>query len=579
MALADTARLIASLELQDKFSKNAAAFDRTVQGMTARTSTLDRIGGQISRGAGAAVNNIKLIGAAGLGVLALSVRSGLETLQKLENVTTQTNAVLESTQGVAGQTAESIRNLAEKYEGLNATIDDKVIQSGENLLLTFTNINEDAFEPALEAALNLNTALGGGEEGLQGTIIQVGKALQDPIRGLTNLRRVGVNFSEQQKKQIKDLVAQNRLYDAQQIILQELATEFGGSFAAAGDTAAGKFAKLRDAVEDSQSALTTALLPVLEKVSDRLSTFLTDPKTVAAIEDFGQGLADGFDQAVEFAGKVPWELIGSSLQIAGTGAKAVFDAFTGLPDWVQTAVITGWGLNKLTGGALTGIAGTLFGRFFERGASPANPLWVASVGGGVGGPGGVGTKFPLLPLAPAVVAATVPFISGSNVNTETAVKMIDFAASKAGATLDDVLNTNPTLGALVAFVADPTLTADVDPKLLAQIKELTGQTELIPDRIDKEREAIIQHLMDQGLSQDEAVAQMRLTAANTADAARLTGLANSQLVTLNSKDLSPNVKIDVTAVTNVSVNPLIRTLTSARIAGSGTIGGFTESAF
>ena len=30
-----------------------------------------------------------------------------------------------------------------------------------------------------------------------------------------------------------------------------------------------------------------------------------------------------------------------------------------LPPWVQTAVITGWGLNKLTGGALGGIVAEL----------------------------------------------------------------------------------------------------------------------------------------------------------------------------------------------------------------------------
>ena len=40
----------------------------------------------------------------------------------------------------------------------------------------------------------------------------------------------------------------------------------------------------------------------------------------------------------------------------GQGSKAALDLFTGLPPWVQTAVLTGWGLNKLTGGAL----GTIF---------------------------------------------------------------------------------------------------------------------------------------------------------------------------------------------------------------------------
>ena len=41
------------------------------------------------------------------------------------------------------------------------------------------------------------------------------------------------------------------------------------------------------------------------------------------------------------------------------GAKAILDAFVGLPPWVQTAVLTSWGLNKLTGGMFTGIVGEL----------------------------------------------------------------------------------------------------------------------------------------------------------------------------------------------------------------------------
>jgi hypothetical protein len=387
LAIADTARLIATLELQDKFSKAAADFDKAVGGMERKTSMLGRIGSEASRGIGAAANNLKTIGLVGAGVLAASVTAGIHSLERLEEVQTATNAVIKSTGGIADITAEKVRNLAEKYEGLNATIDDKVIQSGENLLLTFTNIRNKAFEPALEAALNLNEALGGGEEGLQGTIIQVGKALQDPIRGLTSLRRVGVNFSEAQKTTIKQLVAQNDLYGAQQIILNELSTEFGGRFAAAGTTATAKFAKFKDAVEDAQMSLATAFLPVLEKVAGKLNTFLSDPKVMAQIKDFGAGLAGGLDDVIDFAGKLPWAAIGDAFKIAGTGAKAVLDAFKAMPPWVQTAVLTGWGLNKLTGGALGGIVGEL-GKVLIKGVLGMNAGVVNIKAGVVTGVGG-----------------------------------------------------------------------------------------------------------------------------------------------------------------------------------------------
>ena len=62
-----------------------------------------------------------------------------------------------------------------------------------------------------------------------GSAIQLGKALNDPIKGITALTRVGVTFTEQQKDQITTLVESGKTIDAQKIILGELQKEFGGS--------------------------------------------------------------------------------------------------------------------------------------------------------------------------------------------------------------------------------------------------------------------------------------------------------------------------------------------------------------
>jgi hypothetical protein len=557
---AEVAKLVASLEMQtDKFTKPLAGANTSLDNFARKAGTIGRVGEQVGRGLQSTATNLSRIGIVGAGLLTAAVTNGVRELERLESATAQTNAVLQSTQGVSGQTAESIRNLAEKYEGLNATIDDKVIQSGENLLLTFTSIRKDAFEPALQAALDMNQAMGGGEEGLQGTIIQVGKALQDPIRGLTALRRVGVNFTEAQKKQIKALVEANDLYGAQQIILQELGTEFGGSFAAAGDTAAGKFAKVRDAVEDAQAALATAFLPVLEKVADKLGTFLSDPATVQRIEDFGGQLAAGFDKALDVIGQIDFGAIGASLEIAGTGAKAVFDAFVNLPPWVQTAVLTGWGLNKLTGGALGGIAGTLGkalfqGTFGMRGATPANPLFVQQVGGlpGGGGPGG-GLPFLGLGLAPILLgAATIGAV----------------AAGAAFAVSPDRRDTFGTLegrGGIGGTGSTPLSKLET----AAAVREGTAalESEFKKSRATGEQLAAL----------EAAEASRRAT-----DAARaldtLRGQAGS-LIRLEEKKWDPKVSVNVAATANISVSNVARTLTSFRIAGSTTVGGFTESAF
>jgi hypothetical protein len=404
VALADTARLVSEMVLLDKFSGTARKYGQSVSTMERQTSTLGRVGQTAAGGIGTAVGNLAKMGVIGVGILGTQVAAGIRSLERLEEVVVATNTVIASTGGVAGQTADDIRNLAEKYEGLNATIDDKVIQSAENLLLTFTNIRGEAFEPTLEAALNMNQALGGGEEGLQGTLIKVARALNDPVAGLSALSRVGVQFSDEQKDRIKQAVEENRLYDAQTIILDALAVKFGGQFAAAGDTAAAKFAKFRDTIEDAQMSLATAFLPVLVKVADKLGEFLAKPETQAMIAELGEGLADAFDQVVELAGRVPWTSVIDAFKIMGTGSKALLDAFVALPPWVQTAVITGWGLNKLTGGALSTIFSTLASGVI-RGVLGINAgvvnLKAATVVGGAGagapvaaggGAGGVITK-------------------------------------------------------------------------------------------------------------------------------------------------------------------------------------------
>jgi hypothetical protein len=128
------------------------------------------------------------------------------------------------------------------------------------------------------------------------------------------------------------------------------------------------------------------------EVQKVLSDELAKPETLARIKEFGQGLASGLKGLIDGARGVDWGAIGGGLKTAAAGAKGILDAFLGMPDWIKTAVLTGWGLNKLTGGAVVDIGEILlkgaFGQLFARGASPANPMWVAAVGGLGGGIGG-----------------------------------------------------------------------------------------------------------------------------------------------------------------------------------------------
>ena len=114
----------------------------------------------------------------------------------------QLNAVLKSTASVAGLTARELTNMASALQKQTRFGDEAIIKA-QSLMLTFTKVGKDVFPDAIETVLNMSEAMG---QDLQQGVIQVGKALNDPILGVTALRRVGVQLSEQQEQQVRDFV-------------------------------------------------------------------------------------------------------------------------------------------------------------------------------------------------------------------------------------------------------------------------------------------------------------------------------------------------------------------------------------
>lgn len=193
---------------------------------------------------------------------ALAIHSALDAAQESQKISRVTEQVVKSTGGAANLTADQVGNLANDLADLTG-VDDELIQSSENVLLTFTNVrNElgkgnDVFSQAEGLALDLSTVMGGD---LQGATVLLGKALNDPIKGLTALGRAGVSFTSDQKETIKALVKSGDLLSAQKIILGEVNREFGGSAAAAAtdaDRAKVAFGNLEEAVGGT-------FLPVME---------------------------------------------------------------------------------------------------------------------------------------------------------------------------------------------------------------------------------------------------------------------------------------------------------------------------
>ena len=225
----------------------------TTEGATKATAELAKLEKQSAATEARAVKMGKAmgvaLGAAVAGAVAvggLALRAYIKNSIEAEKVQAQLNATLKSTKGAAGLAIGELNKMADALQRVT-TFDDESIGKVQALLLTFTKIGRDVFPQATEAVLNLSTAMG---TDLNSAALQVGKALNDPVKGITALARAGVQFSKDQKDLIKSLVETGRSAEAQRIILRELETQMGGSARAAADTLGGSIKQLQNAFDN-----------------------------------------------------------------------------------------------------------------------------------------------------------------------------------------------------------------------------------------------------------------------------------------------------------------------------------------
>ena len=151
-------------------------------------------------------------------------------------------------------------------------IDDEIIKSTQAKLLTFkelaatADVAGGAMDRATLAAIDLAAAGFGSAET---NAAQLGKALQDPIKGLTALTRSGVTFTEAEREKIKAMVESGNILGAQNEILAAIETQVGGTAEA---TATGS-AKMTVAFGEMQESIGKALLPLFEQLVPLVTGF------------------------------------------------------------------------------------------------------------------------------------------------------------------------------------------------------------------------------------------------------------------------------------------------------------------
>lgn len=192
----------------------------------------------------ASIKKIGIVAAAvtagGLAVLAAGLKKVTDYAGVQEEAEATLAAVLKSTGQAAGYTLNQLKKMASGLQAVT-TYGDETILSGMGILATFKQVGNEAFERATMTAMDMSTVM---KQDLKSSMVLVGKALNDPVKGLSALTRVGVTFTNQQKEQIKALQESGNLYGAQNILLEELESEFGGAATAATTIFKGALAQL-----------------------------------------------------------------------------------------------------------------------------------------------------------------------------------------------------------------------------------------------------------------------------------------------------------------------------------------------
>ena len=228
-----------------------------------------------------------LIVAFAVGMVTKAIQSLTDAFADYAKLNAKINAVLKSTSMAAGKTSKALDNMAnslEKSMGVSST----QIKEIQVRLLTFTDIVGTVFDKAVISTLDLAAVIG---QDAKQAAIQLGKALNDPVKGYTALKRVGVSFSDTQIELIKQFQEQGNIMQSQLVILEAIEGQLGGAAEAQKDAAIGTerwrmvMANLGEVMRDWGELLQPIIFGIAELVDAFVGLIGVIPRVVLGFVD------------------------------------------------------------------------------------------------------------------------------------------------------------------------------------------------------------------------------------------------------------------------------------------------------
>ncbi len=255
---ADGDRALTRLErAATKPTRALAKLDKASKGTGTAISALGRqvalidgpLGGVSSRFSAAAssVSNFGILAtgaAAGVAAVGFALAGSLRAANEYQKVMFSVGATLQATGFASGKTAQEIDALSISI-GRATLASTREVREASNILLTFRSVAGDTFDRTLNLAQDL-AAVGMGS--LTSSTLQLGKALEDPVKGISALTRVGVSFTTTQQDMIRGMAEAGDVAGAQALILDELERQVGGAGVAQAGGLAGAYDTLSENV-------------------------------------------------------------------------------------------------------------------------------------------------------------------------------------------------------------------------------------------------------------------------------------------------------------------------------------------
>lgn len=172
-------------------------------------------------------------------------------------------ALLKSTGGAAGLTADQVNGLAAKFRDLVGGSDEAVV-SIEEVGIRSGSINAQEMPEFIKNVADLGAVM--GDTSAAATLLA--RAQEDPAAAFKRIERATGSYDKALEQQIAHMVKAGDVAGATKLIMDRVAETTGGAAAANADTLAGRWEILQNHLEDAGKGIVAQLLPPLEQLFD-----------------------------------------------------------------------------------------------------------------------------------------------------------------------------------------------------------------------------------------------------------------------------------------------------------------------